>query len=134
MHQRRYVAIHEAGHAVVAMALGKDMHELRITEEGGGYCQNYAPRRWRSWHAASSLGGVFAGALYARDWDRLEECNNWEHCCEDLRLFNADRGGMTFRQGRRICLEILRERKAQLLKLADVLERDGFVDFRNCPR
>jgi hypothetical protein len=139
--KRRLVSVHEAGHAIVAMYMGKDIKEIRVDvpvgdddqPEGGGYCLNYWPRNWRSWHAASSLAGVLACAIHCRDFPYLAEYNNWEHCHEDMRLFNADREGMTYRQGRRICLGILKEWEDRLLELADILERDGFVTNDNAP-
>ncbi len=135
------MAIHEAGHAIVALHLGKDVLEVRIDVPegddtlpmGGGYSLNYAHRESRSWHACSCLAGVLACAMYARDFAELDQWNNWGHCHEDMRLFNAARGGMSYRQARRITLDILRERKDDLLDLAAILIRDGFVDHTNAP-
>lgn len=141
--ERRFMAIHEAGHAIVAMALGKDLLECRIDTkpgeidvlpDGGGYCQTFAPRgKYRSWHASSSLAGVLACAIHCRDFKDYDEWNTWENCHEDLRLFNAGRGGMTYRQGRKIALEILREDEDKLLRMAAIIEKDGFIDFSNAP-
>jgi hypothetical protein len=138
---RRLMAIHEAGHAIVGMYLGEDVLELRLDvpegdpelPDGGAYCLKWKARRPRAVQACSSLGGLFACALFCRDFEGFAELNNWTHCHEDLRLFNLFRGGMTYRQGRRIALGILRECETGVRRLADVLERDGFVDHTNAP-
>lgn len=134
------MAVHEAGHAVVAMYLGKDILQTRINvepgeldwlPEGGGFCENFAPRHKRSWHACSSLAGVFACAVLCRDRSCFEEFNDWEICHEDRRLFNRDRDGMTFRQGRNLTLGIIHEMKDKILELAEILKRDGYADYSN---
>ena len=134
------MAVHEAGHAVVAMYLGKDILITRINvmpgeeesmPDGGGYSQNFAPRHKRSWHACSALAGVFACAVLCRDRSCLEEFVDWKICHEDMRLFNRDRDGMTFRQGRAITLDIVHEMKDKILELAEILKRDGYADYSN---
>lgn len=136
---KRFMAIHEAGHAVVAMYTGKNIKEIRIDvpegdpimPDGGGYCLNYKHANPRSWHACSCLAGVFATRLFCTDYP--PEWSTWEHCHEDMRLFNAERKGMTYRQARRITLGVLGELKHRVMELADILERDGFVDYTNAP-
>jgi hypothetical protein len=139
---RRLQAVHEAGHAVVAMATGMHIHSLRIEvpegdpilKTGGGYCLNYSPaERWRSKHSIMCLAGVLACSIHCRDYPELEEHNSWAWCHEDMRLFNADRNGMTYRQARRMVLAILRAREAEVLELAAILERDGIVTIANAP-
>lgn len=126
------MAIHEAGHAVVSLAVGKDVCEVRI-EESGGFCVSYVPGQRRSWHACSALAGVLACRIHCRELSILEEWNSWDNCHEDMRLFNEQRGGMSYRQGRRLALSILREREHLLLELASILERDGYIDHDNAP-
>lgn len=139
---RRLQAIHEAGHAVVAMATGMHIHSLRIEvprgdpvlDTGGGYCLNYSPLgRWRSKHSIMCLAGVLACSIHCRDYPEFEGHNSWAWCHEDMRLFNAGRRGMTYRQARRMVLAILRAFEDEVLELAAILERDGFVTVANAP-
>src|SRR5690348_7004905 len=102
----RLMAVHEAGHAIVALKIGKDVSELRI-DASGGYCISHFPQPKRAWHAASSLAGVYACRMFCRDNPFLDEFNSWENCHEDLRLFYEHRGGMTRRYARRLAIAIL---------------------------
>lgn len=137
---RRLACVHEAGHAVMNMHLGFDMHELRVTALGAyfedkdvyGYCSAYSrPGPRRSVDACVDIAGVLACALYCRNVLDFERYTNWKHCYDDWNTFQEIRGGMTYRQARRITLHVLRRNRQVLLDLADVLERDGFVNASN---
>lgn len=128
----RMMAVHEAGHAVVAMALGCDIVELRL-EPKGGHCIHIPPTPVRSWHACSALAGVYACRVHCRDNPRLADMNSWDNCSDDWAQFMARRGGMTFRHARRLVMGILRDREAQVLLFADILERDGYLSHENGP-
>lgn len=131
----RIIAVHEAGHATVAFAVGIDVVEIRIAAAGGHcthtgtYRSNQRTRRRAA--ALVSLGGYFAAALHCRQLDGYGRLNSWWNCSEDLARFWHNSCGMPFRQGRTMVLDILRERQSGLLALARRLERDGFVDHTN---
>lgn len=134
MNYRRFVAIHEAGHAVVAMHVGKHIKALVIKDdEGGGYCESYDPTPKLSKHACSCLGGALATRLYCRDFDEWEKHSSWAWCSEDIKIFNEARDGMTYRQARAIALNILRCMKHEVMELAEILERDGQLNWNNAP-
>jgi hypothetical protein len=130
----RFMAVHEAGHAVVAMALGMDVIEIAVNPDGGRCIRpEYHPPQ--SFHAYTALGGYFATAMYARD------CNNawltWSDCKEDLERFNRTRMGATYRHGRRVVVQILRDKKAKVLHLAELLMKhrlvNGDTEGADCP-
>lgn len=127
-------ALHECGHAVVGKALGHEVYQIHLGDEGdwcdGGYLSfspegDPAEERRR---ALVALGGYFATALYGQgrgyrvdDWDVAE--GDWEN-------FQAKRDGMTFRHARKKVIAILRARREELLALTARLETelDLFLD------
>jgi membrane-associated protease RseP (regulator of RpoE activity) len=133
---RRAVAIHEAGHAVVALKLGCDIVRIGYCfedDEVAGECEWQKPHKHerRSWLACVPLGGVFAMKLWARDFVDFDELCNFKHCDQDWANFQKTRGGMSYRACRRLVLQILRENEALVLALASTMERDGFADQSN---
>lgn len=128
----RTVALHEAGHAVVAMYLGLNVTGLKLSQDLGGTCDVLIDKtQFRSWQAATFLGGVCAELLHCRDSQHFATKSNWSFCHEDFRLFNLYRCGMSFRQCKQLALGILREERDRLLATADVLEHFGVVDYSN---
>lgn len=130
---RRLMSMHEAGHAVVALYLGIDLIELRISETDGGTCTRVVPDDPpRSWHSLPSLGGYFAAAMHCQDCSEYSDWNSWVNCIDDLNKFHSKRMGMTYRTARRFVIGILKEDQEKLFFLADLLARDGFVNSTNC--
>jgi hypothetical protein len=140
--ERRICAVHEAGHAVVAMYCGIDVIELRIGP-GGGECTHLGgpqrkrggkmTRRRRLRCALIALGGYLAASMHCRHLRAYEAWNDWDNLGADWSRFKSHRCGITWRRARTVVLGILREKEQQLLHLASVLERDGFVDSTNYP-
>lgn len=127
------MAVHEAGHAVVAMYLGVDVLEMRIDKYGGECTHFVKAKRPRSIYSCIPLGGYFACSLFCRDAVNYERFNNWINLEGDLERFSNSRNGMSYRFARNVCLGILRDEKEKLFIISNLLERDLFVDFTNCP-
>jgi hypothetical protein len=115
---RRYMATHEAGHAVTALKSGQDIGEI-VIGPSGGYSLKYLPKKLRFYHSFSALGGYFSTALYDREGH--EKWANWEDLEDDLKQFNAGRMGATFRLARKEVLWTLRENKEMVISLANRL-------------
>lgn len=129
-----WACLHEAGHAVVAMAHGKDIVGIKVNNEGGGFCDTGLKGSPRSYHAYSSLAGYYAVALFATN--AADHYRSWETLKGpglDLDIFNNGRMGASFRHARREVLALLRERKHDVLELAGRLYRYGRVDSETPP-
>jgi len=139
---RMFDAVHESGHALIAISLGLMISKCELNvapgvvnslPDGGACCWVHPAKQSRSWDASVGLGGFFACALYCRGNPWFESQNNWQHLKEDLRMFNELRGGWTFRQGRRLVLDILSSNMLELLQMSAVLYKDGKLDHSNAP-
>jgi hypothetical protein len=131
--ERTFVCIHEAGHAFIYYFLGIEFYATFAGDElpdAVAYCQpsDYIMGKYSG---CGSLGGVLATRLFCRDHSLFEQGSTWEYCCEDLRLFNNERNGMTYRQARQWTLFVLRENKDKVLKMAKVLDEVGRIDYSN---
>lgn len=136
---RRIQAVHEAGHAVVAIACGLSINLIKIdinpedsdwSPDAAGFCEYHYQEPFPF---LQSIGGLLACSLYCQGLEEMDEWNTWENCSDDLEAFNKSRKGMTYRHARKIVLGILRHRKNEVLELADVLERDGVLNYSNAP-
>jgi hypothetical protein len=72
---RSQVALHEAGHAVVALAAGLPVHEVVLRETGGGHCTVAAGPLGAA--AVLWAGGIAAGRLIgaSRDLEQIRALN-----------------------------------------------------------
>lgn len=121
------MAMHEAGHAVVAIKLGLDVLEIKIGPIGG-YCTHFRSEPEQDIDCYTALGGYFAVALYCREETQYL---SWDLCSDDIDRFNRTRKGCSFRNGRKEVLRILRENKETVLALVDKLMQYGYVDHSN---
>lgn len=124
-----WASIHEAGHAVCAMAVGIQVESVRVDEYGGGCCTTFTPTGPdRPYHCYYELAGYLAVALLAPNADK--HFRSWEVLkTGDLAAFHKGRMGVTFRHARRKVIKILQERREATIKIAEELYRTGKVDL-----
>jgi hypothetical protein len=124
-------ALHEAGHAVVGKALGHEVYRIHLGDDGdycdGGYLSaspdgDPPGRRKR---ALIALGGYFATALYGQD--QGFDVSDWDVASGDWEEFEAQRDGRSFRHARRVVIGLLREKRDELLALAERVALEGDV-------
>ena len=79
MNERDWVAVHEAGHAVVGEALGQRVLSAVLGEGAGIVLSAPAPEALPEVDAAVHLAGEIAGALaYGQDWPWVCDVNEWD--------------------------------------------------------
>ncbi len=126
---------------MVAMAHGIDIGEIVVTDEGGGHTMFYEHREKprRSYHCYHNLAGYFAVALlypdspeFYRTLEELDYTDPETGLTGDLTNFNRDRMGASFRHARIEVLQILRERKDDVLEMAGRLYRYGKINYETC--
>lgn len=123
-------ALHEAGHAIVGKHVGHEVYHVHIGDDAGfcdGGFEDTGPKA-RMNRALVTLGGQLATAMFGQNMGF--DVNNWDNAADDLRQFEANRGGMTFRHARKKVQAILRAKEAELkaLALRVVEERDVYLD------
>jgi hypothetical protein len=129
-------ALHEAGHAIVAKALGHEVYRIHVEEcqdQGGGdYCDSgylsSSPEgdpQGERHRALVTLGGYFATALFGQG--RGFDVSDWNVAAQDLENFYRLRDGMSFRHARKKVIQILRARESELFALAKRVEAEGDV-------
>jgi hypothetical protein len=123
-------ALHESGHAIVSKAVGHDVYVIHIGKDGC-YCESgYIDKGVKSQQqrALTALGGYFAVTMFGQGLGFF--VNNWENAADDLKNFEENRNGMSFRHVRNKVTTILRMKSDELLALAKrvVAEKDVFID------
>jgi hypothetical protein len=105
--------------------MGQDVLHVEVGNEGGGECVR--PKGPRTVDACTALAGYLAVALIAPDADH--HFRSWAVCHHDLSLFYARKPKrLTFRQTRRAVLDLLSDRRQQVINLANLLYEHGRVD------
>ncbi len=120
------------------MAHGFDLHESVVRDDGSGHCVVYEHREKpaRSYHTYHNLAGYYAVAVFASDahedwksWEALDYLHEDTGVMGDWTRFDRERMGASFRHARIEVLQILRERKHDVLELAGKLYRYGKIDY-----
>ncbi len=129
MTERRAYAVHEAGHAVVAQALGRTVCAVWIAVEcarGGAEIHTEgialadgAAICWAGQEATDLLNVESPSRLAKGDWERFIGLTSRMDAKEQERLRQDARARAR---------ELLRENIKLLKALADALERDGAID------
>lgn len=124
----RYLrALHEAGHAIVAKAVGHEVYLVHIGEDGD-YCDCGYPGnsdRDESLRALTALGGYYAAAMFGRG--QGYDVNDWDTASQDWDTFQKFRRGRSFSHAKKAVKGILKNNKEKLLELARLVEQQGEV-------
>ncbi|EMD29630.1 M50 family metallopeptidase [Amycolatopsis azurea] len=118
----RACAEHEAGHAVVARALGYHVHTIHVGQDGSGYTAwdySRAPHDHRA--AITAAGDVAARTLGTTPYLDL--------ACDDLARFEADHGLEALWSANRLAERLLTLHKTAVFRLASRLTEHRTLTF-----
>ncbi|MBT2420579.1 M50 family metallopeptidase [Streptomyces sp. ISL-22] len=123
MSDLRRAAEHEAAHAICAHVLGVRVRAVEVRSNGSG--RTYYSRE--AWGAPRQMAPTTAaGDLWEREFSILPYI---DEACSDLRDFERNHGLGALWQAERTARQILTRHRADVLRLADRLEREHFVRF-----
>lgn len=122
----RLACEHEAAHAQTALALGWRLGEVGVEADGSG-CTEY--RREDAGNPIELAAVCLAAEIWICDFRAWEFPGGDPGCRKDRRKAAGLTDGFGLERAARRAREILRANHAQVLVLADQIERDGVVDL-----
>jgi hypothetical protein len=126
---RRGAAVHEAGHAIVAWALGLKVRQLRIGDDGSGAsCIECSAHLAILHQIAVAEAGMAAGALLSAPTSLHAGLADAAKIRDLLDGYPADQHEQLICDGHECAREILVGRLTILTDLSDALARSGLLD------
>lgn len=117
----RNVAEHEAAHAVVAAHYGLRVHRVVARAPDDGYTEYELPADEIQRAVITAAGDVYGQQLGSVPYVDL--------ACSDLARFERSHGLGRLWHAQRTALDILTQRRAAVVTLADRLERERAIAF-----